>query len=85
MDVIGSSDEEIFDAIQNVDSTKRLYENIRSKLTPREQKIIILRYGLIDGNCLTQREIAKMLGISRSYISRIEKKALSKLGEGIVD
>lgn len=38
-----------------------------------------MRYGLIDGNCKTQREIAKMLGISRSYVSRIEKKALKKL------
>lgn len=85
MDVISSNDEEIFDEIQNNDSVKKLYSNIREKLTEREQKIIILRYGLIDGNCLTQREIAKMLGISRSYISRIEKKALSKLGDGIVD
>ncbi len=85
MDVISSNDEDIFEEIQNNESTKRLYKNIREKLKPREQKIIILRYGLIDGNCLTQREIAKMLGISRSYISRIEKKALEKLGEGIVE
>lgn len=85
MDVISGNDEDIFDEIQNNDKTKKLYENIRTKLTPREQKIIILRYGLIDGNCLTQREIAGMLGISRSYISRIEKKALAKLGDGIVD
>lgn len=85
MDVIGGNDEEIFDTIQNGDSIKKLYANIRDKLTPREQKIIILRYGLIDGKCLTQREIAKKLGISRSYISRIEKKAIHKLGEGIAD
>lgn len=83
MDVIENDDIDIFDEIQYNSSIKTLYSNIKDKLTPRERKIIILRYGLIDGNCLTQREIAKMLGISRSYISRIEKKAISKLGEGI--
>ncbi len=83
MDVIENDDVDIFDKIQHNCSVKTLYSNIMDKLTPRERKIIILRYGLIDGNCLTQREIAKMLGISRSYISRIEKKAISKLGEGI--
>ena len=85
MDVIENDDEDIFEEMQSGDRIKTLYKNIKSNLTPRERKIITLRYGLIDGKCLTQREIAKMLGISRSYISRIEKKAISKLGEGIVD
>lgn len=85
MDVIENDDEDIFEEIQSGDRIKTLYKNIKYNLTPRERKIITLRYGLIDGKCLTQREIAKMLGISRSYISRIEKKAISKLGEGIVD
>lgn len=85
MDVIENDDEDIFEEIQSGGRIKTLYKNIKYNLTPRERKIITLRYGLIDGKCLTQREIAKMLGISRSYISRIEKKAISKLGEGIVD
>ena len=85
MDVIENDDEDIFEEMQSGDRIKTLYKNITYNLTPRERKIITLRYGLIDGKCLTQREIAKMLGISRSYISRIEKKAISKLGEGIVD
>ena len=85
MDVIENDDEDIFEEMQSGDRIKTLYKNIKYNLTPRERKIITLRYGLIDGKCLTQREIAKMLGISRSYISRIEKKAISKLGEGIVD
>lgn len=46
---------------------------------PRERMIIILRYGLMDDRPLTQREVAKKLNISRSYVSRIEKKALEKL------
>ena len=50
-------------------------------LTPRERKVIELRYGLTGGRIVTQREIAKLLGISRSYISRIEKKALHKLNK----
>lgn len=48
-------------------------------LTKREHDILIMRYGLRDGKCKTQREIATQLDISRSYVSRIEKKALKKL------
>lgn len=84
IDVLGS-DEDIFDEINADIETKQLYRNIRSELDPREQEVIILRYGLIDGNCLPQREIAKMLNISRSYVSRIEKKAVLKLRKGICE
>ena len=54
---------------------------VDSCLTPREAHIIRLRYGLDDRPPLTQREIATLCGISRSYVSRIEKKALEKLRE----
>ena len=50
-------------------------------LTDREREIIFLRYGLVTGKEVTQREIGDMLHISRSYVSRIEKKALQKLRE----
>jgi len=50
-------------------------------LTSREKLIVSLRFGLIGGSEKTQREVAKQLGISRSYVSRIEKKALIKLYE----
>ena len=53
-----------------------------SKLNEREREIIKLRYGLYDTKELSQREIGEMLGISRSYVSRIEKKALQKLKGG---
>lgn len=49
------------------------------KLKGKEKKVLEMRYGLLDGIQKTQREIAKILGISRSYVSRIEKKALLKL------
>lgn len=48
-------------------------------LTPREKEIITQRYGLNDEDSITQKEIAKKLGISRSYVSRIEKRALTKM------
>ncbi len=60
---------------------KRLYNKMRDVLKKREKTVIELRYGLVNGASKTQREIAKMLGISRSYVSRIEKKAIKKLSE----
>jgi len=53
--------------------------NLVSKLEPRQSIIMTLRYGLEDGNAMTQNEVAEVLGISRSYVSRIEKKAMQKL------
>ena len=59
----------------------RLYDVIRRVLHGREKTVIEMRYGLSDVDEMTQREIANMLDISRSYVSRIEKKALGKLGK----
>ncbi len=59
--------------------SSKLKEYINSELNSREKKIIILRYGLNGKEPMTQREVAKLMGISRSYISRIEKKALQSL------
>lgn len=56
-----------------------LYEKIKSTLVQREKEIIFLRYGLCGGDMYTQNEIADMMNISRSYVSRIEKKAIEKL------
>ena len=55
---------------------------IKEELSPRERQIIVLRYGLSGRTPLTQRELADGLGISRSYVSRIEKSALEKLLNG---
>lgn len=83
MEVMSNEEEDVFDEINNDVEIKQLYQNLRQELEPREQEVIIRRYGLIDGNCLPQREIAKRLHISRSYVSRIEKRALAKLKKGI--
>ena len=57
----------------------KLYEGIEKVLTEREKNIIIKRYGLLRNEEITQRELADGMGISRSYVSRIEKEALNKL------
>ena len=76
-DVIAEDDTIIEDLDLKINAEK-LYRYIREILNDREQLIIELRYGLV-GDALTQREVADRLGISRSYVSRIEKKALEKL------
>ena len=63
--------------------SRALLEAVGSVLQARERTIVEMRYGLRTGEEVTQREIAKGLGISRSYVSRIEKKALSKLRKGL--
>ena len=60
---------------------KKLYGKIKEILKNRERTIIELRFGLTGGKPKTQKEIAKMMGISRSYVSRIETKAIEKLAE----
>lgn len=60
---------------------KTLYRKVESELSPRERLVLKMRYGLYDEEEYTQREIAKQLGISRSYVSRIEKSAIEKLRE----
>ena len=59
--------------------SEKLYGFLQRALTPRERTIVVLRYGLFGCRPQPQREVAQRLGISRSYISRIEKKALEKL------
>ena len=78
MDVV-CSDEDLFEDLADRELYGDLYEAMERVLTERERKILILRYGLCGGEALTQREVAAKCGISRSYISRIEKKALQKL------
>lgn len=79
MDVVESTDRDIFEVIELKGNTRRVYEMISKVLNKREQEIIKWRYGLYNQKPVTQREIADRLGISRSYVSRIEKRALEKL------
>ena len=68
----------LYDIIETTD-TQKLYEKVESELSPRERLVLKMRYGLYNGEEYTQREIASLLGISRSYVSRIEKSAVEKL------
>ena len=77
MDVI-AQDDTIIDDLDLKVNAEKLYRYIRESLDDREKEIIEWRYGLV-GDGLTQREVAKKLNISRSYVSRIEKKAIEKL------
>ena len=79
IDVLSSEKDSVIDKVEMKLQIKALYNKMNSALTEREEEILKMRYGLKDGKCKTQREIAGMLGISRSYVSRIEKKALKKL------
>ena len=78
LDILDTGSEIVTDTVEMRLEEEKLYEKL-SSLSKRERKVIELRYGLRDGENKTQREISKMLGISRSYVSRIEKKALRKL------
>jgi RNA polymerase sporulation-specific sigma factor len=75
------SDEDMTETLATQDACAVLRAQLSQVLTPREEKIISLRYGLSGEPPKTQREVAAICGISRSYISRIEKRALKKLEE----
>ncbi len=78
MDVV-SDDEDLTELINNRDQLSQLRTLVDTCLTEQERQVIILRYGLQEQPPLRQREVAKITGISRSYVSRIEKRALEKL------
>ena len=79
MDILSDEDETVFSEVNLKINIKKLYDGVESVLDKREKEIITLRYGLYRKKALTQRQIAKKLDISRSYVSRIEKKAIEKL------
>ena len=78
MDVI-CSEEDLFENFSAKELRGQLREAMQRVLTERERKILTLRYGLNGDEALTQGETAQLCGISRSYVSRIEKKAMTKL------
>ena len=82
LDIIESEDEDVVEKMSLSGDIKRLYENVESVLSDRERQVICMRYGLYQKKPVTQREIARRMGISRSYVSRIEKRALEKLRLG---
>lgn len=82
MDVL-STEEDLFEQAHVRSQTRKLMELLDVTLTPREKEIVVMRYGLKSQMPHPQREVAQMLGISRSYVSRIEKKALMKLRQAM--
>ncbi len=84
IDIIGSDADMVIEQVDTGINIKRMYANIDKVLKDREKKVIEMRYGLFNGREMPQREIAKILGISRSYVSRIEKKALKKLHDEMI-
>lgn len=79
IDVVEERQPDVVEQITNSENLKRMFELMDKCLTPREKEILISRYGLQGSRELTQSEVGERLGISRSYVSRIEKKALGKI------
>lgn len=82
MDVV-SDDEDLLERVSNREQLRKLCIAVDRDLTEQERQVIVARYGLGGGAPMRQREVAKCTGISRSYVSRIEKKALEKLREAL--
>lgn len=80
MDILETKDDSVINKVERTINEERLYKKL-DQLSLREKRVIQLRYGLNDGKQLTQREVAEILGISRSYVSRIEKKAVEELAK----
>ncbi len=81
-DVLGTENDVIYKSIEE-EVEKKLLDMAMTKLNPREKKIMELRFGLVDGTEKTQKEVADFLGISQSYISRLEKRIIKRLRKEI--
>lgn len=79
MDVIEAQQVDVVEQITNRENLKKMFALMDKCLSPREREILILRYALQGGKEMTQNEVGELMGISRSYVSRIEKKALNKI------
>lgn len=82
MDVVGE-DEDLSEQLSNREQQQQVRKLVDACLTEQERQVIVLRYGLQDNKPQRQREVAKIVGISRSYVSRIEKRALEKLRKAL--
>ena len=78
-DVIEMKEEDVQRKLEQKEDVRKLYQKVESELSARERIVLKMRYGLYNEEEYTQKEIAAKLGISRSYVSRIEKSAIEKL------
>ena len=83
LDIVESDEPDVLEKIELYRNVEKIYRKLPEVLNEREKEIIILRYGLYNRRVQTQREIANRIGISRSYVSRIEKHALEKLKKSL--
>lgn len=83
MDILSNEEDDVGEIVERRMISGKALGMIRTVLEDREREVILLRYGLVDGEPLAQHEVARLLGISRSYVSRIEKRALGKLRESM--
>lgn len=83
IDLLGSDADEVPAQVEISIEAGRAAEMLQRALDDRERQVILLRYGLLDGEMHPQHEVARLLGISRSYVSRIEKHALKKLRQAM--
>lgn len=81
IDILGTDPNAVMDEVMLKIQVRNLYRKMSAVLKKREQMVLEMRYGLRNGKNRTQREIAQILGISRSYVSRIEKRAILKLSK----
>lgn len=79
-----SSEDDVSVEVEAREEAQLLRTAMNEALTPREKQVIIMRYGLCGKEIHPQREVGRLLGISRSYVSRIEKKALKKLNDHLL-
>ena len=82
-DVLGTENDIIYKSIEE-EVDRNLLKQAMKKLSPREKKIMEFRFGLLDGTEKTQKEVADLLGISQSYISRLEKRIIKRLRKEII-
>ena len=84
LDIIEQQQTDIVEEMELCENIKKMFCYLEECLTERERNIINMRYGLTTGEEITQCEIGEQMGISRSYVSRIEKKALEKLRQKFI-
>lgn len=83
IDLLSEKEDSVFSQVEKSIQREKFVARLKTFLSEREFDILSMRYGLVDGVALPQREVAKTLGISRSYISRIEKRAIEKARENL--
>ena len=84
MDILGTEPDDLENTVIRRVTLEKVHRVLSSR-PPRERRVLELRYGLLGGKQQPQHEVAKVLGISRSYVSRVEKKAISLLRDAIED